>query len=83
MIDTARLASEIRRALQLHPQVTLTELIEHCPLEQGLAELLAWLALASGDHKTLFDENHRDTLHWTDSEGRQRSVHLPRVIFNR
>ena len=83
VIDTARLASEIRRALQLHPQVTLTELIEHCPLEQGLAELLAWLALASEDHKTLFDENHLDTLHWTDSEGRQRSVHLPRIIFNR
>jgi flagellar motility protein MotE (MotC chaperone) len=83
VINKDKLAGEIRKALQLCPQITLAELIEHCPLEQGLAELLAWLSLASEDHKTLFDEIHRDTLHWTDSKGRQRSVHLPRIIFNR
>jgi hypothetical protein len=83
VIDKTRLAGEIRKALQLRSQITLAELIEHCPLEQGLTELLAWLSLASEDHKTLFDENHRDTLHWTDSKARQRSVHLPRIIFNR
>jgi len=83
VINKDKLAGEIRKALQLRPQITLAELIEHCPLEQGLAELLAWLSLASEDHKTLFDEIHRDTLHWTDSKGRQRSVHLPRIIFNR
>ncbi|RLA04266.1 MAG: DUF3375 domain-containing protein, partial [Gammaproteobacteria bacterium] len=83
VINKDKLAGEIRKALQLRPQIMLAELIEHCPLEQGLAELLAWLSLASEDHKTLFDEIHRDTLHWTDSKGRQRSVHLPRIIFNR
>jgi len=83
VIDKARLAGEIRKALQLRPQVTLAELIKRCPLEQGLAELLAWLALASQDRKTLFDESHRDTLRWTDANGVVRDVRLPRIIFNR
>jgi len=83
VIDKARLAGEIRKALQLRPQVTLAELIERCPLEQGLAELLAWLALATQDRKTLFDESHRDTLRWTDANGVVRHVRLPRIIFNR
>ncbi|MCP4333249.1 MAG: DUF3375 domain-containing protein [Gammaproteobacteria bacterium] len=83
VIDKARLAGEIRKALQLRPQVTLAELIESCSLEQGLAELLAWLSLASQDRKTLFDESHRDTLCWTDAKGVVRHVRLPRIIFNR
>jgi len=83
VIDKARLAGEIRKALQQRMQVTLAELIDHCPLEQGLAELLAWLSLASQDHKTLFDDNHRDSLSWTDSKGVIRNVRLPRIIFNR
>lgn len=83
VIDKTRLTAEIRKALQLRPQITLAELVEHCPLEQGLTELLAWLSLASEDHKTLFDESHRDILHWKDDKGRQRRVQLPRIIFNR
>ncbi len=83
VVDKARLASELRKALQLRPQVTLAELVERCPLEQGLAELLAWLTLASQDQNTLFDESHRDTLCWTDGNGVARQVRLPRIIFNR
>ena len=83
VIDKTRLTSEILKALQLRPQVTLAELIERCPLEQGLAELLAWLSLASQDRRTLFDESHRDTLCWTDTNGVVRHVRLPRIIFNR
>ena len=83
VVDKDRLAREIRKALQLRHQITLAELIKQCPLEQGLAELVAWLSLAADNHKTLFDEDHRDTLHWVDNLGKQRSVELPRVIFNR
>ena len=83
VVDKARLEGELRKALQQRPQVTLADLIDYCPLEQGLAELLAWLSLASQDHKTLFDESHRDSLGWTDSKGRIRNVSLPRIIFNR
>jgi flagellar motility protein MotE (MotC chaperone) len=83
VVDKARLEGELRKALQQRPQVTLAELIDYCPLEQGLAELLTWLSLASQDHKTLFDESHRDSLFWTDSNGGVRNVRLPRIIFNR
>jgi len=83
VVDKARLEGELRKALQQRTQVTLAELIDYCPLEQGLAELLAWLSMASHDHKTLFDENHHDSLSWIDSKGAMRNVRLPRIIFNR
>lgn len=83
VVDKARLAGQIRKALQLRTQITLTELLEKHPLQQGLAELVAWLSLASDNHKTLFDESHRDSLSWTDNQGKHRTVHLPRIIFNR
>lgn len=47
VVDTARLAANIRQALQDRSQITLCELIEAQPLQQGLAELVAYLQLGS------------------------------------
>ena len=83
VLDKARLAAHVRQALQLREQVTLAELLNEHPLEQGLAELVAYLALAGDDGKALFDETHCDTVQWCDAQGVHRSASLPRVIFNR
>src|SRR5262249_23023236 len=48
-IDRERLAGHIRRALQRCSQISLSEILELHPLEQGLAELVAYLGLASED----------------------------------
>ena len=82
-VDKARLAAYIRQALQLRPQVSLPTLLEAHPLEQGLAELLAWLSLAGDDDKALFDDSQRDQVAWTSTEGIRRSAGIPRIIFNR
>jgi Protein of unknown function (DUF3375) len=83
VLDKARLAAHVRHALQVREQVTLAELLDEHPLEQGLAELVAYLGLASGDSKALFDEMHRDSVQWFDAQGVARSASLPRIIFNR
>ncbi len=46
VVDKARLARHIRHTLQARSQVTLRELCEMQPLQQGLAELVAYLQLA-------------------------------------
>ena len=46
IVDKARLEAHIRHALQDRSQVTLRELCEARPLEQGVAELIAYLQLA-------------------------------------
>jgi hypothetical protein len=82
-VDKARLAAHLRRALQLRDQISLPELLEELPLEQGLAELLAWLSLASDSERAVFDDSRHDTITWQDDDGRQRRARLPRIMFSR
>ncbi len=81
-VDKARLAAQIRRALQTKYQVSLAELVEAHPIQQGLAELVAYLSLAAEDRLALIDDTRTQTLAWADDEGRRRQATLPLVIFN-
>ncbi len=83
VVDKARLAGWIRQSLQEKSQVTLGELVAQHPLEQGLAELVAWLTLASEDHKTVFEEDTRESVAWREPSGKLRRATLPRVNFVR
>lgn len=83
-VDKARLSSNIRRALQTRAQVSLAELVNECPLEEGLAELVAYLSLAADDDTALIDDDKCEALFWTDNktELRRRAV-MPLVVFSR
>lgn len=83
VVDKARLAGWIRQSLQDKTQVTLGELVQQHPLEHGLAELVAWLTLASEDRKTVFEEDTRESVAWLEPSGKQRRATLPRVSFVR
>ncbi|MBZ0154924.1 MAG: DUF3375 domain-containing protein [Alphaproteobacteria bacterium] len=83
VVDKIRLAAWIRHALQEKSQVTLAELIGKHPLEHGLAELVAYLTLASEDEKAMFDEDSTEKVVWRDAAGVERQAILPRVIFVR
>ena len=87
MLDKARLTRHIRHALQDRAQITLSELISTQPLQQGLAELVAYLQLGSETASTVVDEETLELIHWqaVADEGSEltRSARLPRVIFMR
>jgi len=91
VIDKLRITRHIHQALQGQAQVTLRELIEIQPLEQGLAELVAYLELGSGTFKTMVDENTTDVVTWKsvckedrpETERVTKRARLPRVIFVR
>ncbi|MDD5612379.1 MAG: DUF3375 domain-containing protein, partial [Gallionella sp.] len=87
VVDKARLTRHIRHALQDKAQVTLAELTAAQPLQQGLAELVAYLQLGSETFASTVDEYTPEPIRWlaeTD-EGKTltRSARLPRVIFMR
>ncbi|TXL78771.1 DUF3375 domain-containing protein [Vineibacter terrae] len=82
-IDKARLAANVRRALQIRNQITLAELVREHPLEHGLAELIAYMSLAADDRAAVIDDDHTQHLHWTDAVGITREAVLPQVIFQR
>jgi len=87
VVDRAQLAGHIRQALQDRAQVTLRELIESHPLQQGLAELVAYLQLGSDAFKTVVDEDTHEVIAWQttrrDETPKARRARLPRVIFVR
>jgi hypothetical protein len=87
VVDKARLARHIRHTLQVRSQVTLRELCEMQPLQQGLAELVAYLQLAGDGFRSVVDEDTTDTIAWTGG-GRSgqpyaKQARVPRVIFVR
>ncbi len=92
VVDKAALVRHIRQSLQTRAQVSLVELCRTRPLQQGLAELVAYLELAGGDSaaashfKMVVDEAVEDTIQWQAGDahaGKMRIARLPRIIFIR
>jgi len=91
-VDKTRLRQTLRHALRQQSQVTLRALLDAQPLQQGLAELVAWLELAhAGSHgldglKATVDEDVHDSIEWCVPDAgsaTQRRARMPRVIFAR
>lgn len=80
-VDKERLRAHLHRALQTRRQISLAELLEAHPLEQGLAELVAWLSLATGEESGVVDEERLQNVTWREANGRTRKATLPTVIF--
>ena len=87
VVDKARLARNIRQALQDRAQVTLRELVDCQPLQLGLAELVAYLQLGCDSGKAAVDEDILEPIGWealaSDGSPVQRQASLHRVIFVR
>ncbi|MFA6063186.1 MAG: DUF3375 domain-containing protein [Gallionella sp.] len=87
VLDKARLTRHIRHALQDKAQITLSELVSTQPLQQGLAELVAYLQLGSETFTTVVNEETQELIRWqavaSDGSELTRSARLPRVIFMR
>ena len=87
VVDKAKLAGHIRHTLQTRAQVTLQELVQLQPLQQGLAELVTYLQLAGDGFSATVDESATQVIDWQgegpDGQPLARQAHLPRVIFVR
>ncbi|EGF33210.1 hypothetical protein IMCC9480_917 [Oxalobacteraceae bacterium IMCC9480] len=87
VIDKPQLVRQVRRALQDRAQVTLREVCVLHPLQHGLAELVAYLQLASDTFTSIVDEDASEPIVWTRTGDDGQPVHkqaiLPRVIFLR
>lgn len=81
-VDMDRLRANVRRMLHDRSQVTLVEVLDAHPLNNGLGELVAYLQLAYEDPRATFLDSPRDQVLWRDERG-ERVVTLPRVLFTR
>lgn len=88
VIDRGVLSRHIRQALQARTQISLGELVAAHPLRHGLAELVAYLQLASDWPHTVVDEETLETITWQTlgappAVSVTRRARLPRVLFVR
>jgi hypothetical protein len=82
-VDPEPLRGGIRQALRGQSQVGLAELVARHPLQQGVAELVTYLALRDEAFAIVYDDAHQDQITWSDADGRQRAATLPRVTYTR
>jgi len=86
VIDKDRLRQTLHHALREQSQISLHALLQAQPLQQGLAELVAWLELAhassTNDYSITVDETVEDSITW-QVHNMQRTARMPRVIFLR
>jgi hypothetical protein len=87
IVDKSVLSANLRQALQDRDQITLMELLDLYPLQQGLAEIVAYLQISSESFSSRVDEDTLEQIHWqaqsADGGTTMRSARMPRVIFMR
>jgi len=84
-VDEEVLKQQIAAMLESQHQVTLAEIIERYPVEKGLSEVIAYLAIASGDRKHAIDDSASDRIEIASYSDKENLMHLtlPQVIFKR
>jgi len=82
-VDRGVLRAHIRRALQTRTQVSIAEIVAAHPLSLGLAELVAYLAIAAEDVDAVIDDDRTERVQWVDGFGTAREATMPVVLFVR
>lgn len=81
-LDPARLAAAVADGLARRPIAALPDILRDHPLQQGLAELVGYLALRSGVETTVDGDRH-DEITWTGEDDVDRTAQVPHVVYSR
>ena len=82
-VDSARLATNIRSVVPPGSAAELVDIVRVFPVEQGAAELVAYLALPDDDLHLDIDETQESLIEISDHESTTRRVRLPKVTVSR
>ncbi|MGB3684457.1 MAG: DUF3375 domain-containing protein [Ornithinimicrobium sp.] len=83
-VDHQRLAQQVRDALAGRSQVELDTILAQHPVEQGLAEVVAYLGLVEDGVQVVLDDETRAHVTWQpDDNGPERSADMPAVSYVR
>ncbi len=81
-VDEGLLRRQVETLLDSQPSCTLGEVLERYPAQQGLAEIIAYLAIAASDTRHLIDPTTRDAILLRAGDATpMRLLHVPRVTF--
>ena len=81
-VNQARLADNIRSAVPERGSALLSDIVAVCPIEQGAAEIIGYLALTDDDLEVTVDEQEETCIDYVDGEVMRRA-RLPNVTVTR
>lgn len=81
-VDPSRLAAQIRSLVPEHQSALLSDIVDLFPIEQGAAEIVAYLALGDDELEVSMDESEEMLIDYQDDEAAHR-VRLPKVTVSR
>ncbi|MDJ1371896.1 DUF3375 domain-containing protein [Gulosibacter molinativorax] len=82
-VDSARLVENIRSIVPRRSVAELSDIIELYPVEEGIAEILGYLALSEDDIDIALDDEVTTVIDYTDLAGMPKRVTLPKVSVAR
>lgn len=82
-MDKDKLKHRIGYLLQSQDRITLSQIIEHYPLELGLSELITYLVIASENPHVAFHTDDLEEISWNDETGKRRVAKMAKIIFRR
>ena len=83
VVDMDKLKRYIDDELRGRSQLSLGTLLDLHPLEEGLAELVAYFTIAEKSGFYLIDEDEAEAVSWTDDKGNTRTAEIPKIIFQK
>ena len=84
-IDEEELERHIETLLESQPQVRLSEVLEHYPVEKGLAEILAYCVLAARDPRHSIDSDISEEIVFASLTGtmQETALRVPQIYYRR
>lgn len=82
-VDEVQLEEQIRSLLLERSQVSLSAITARYPPRHGVAEIVAYLALASRDGRALIDEQIQELIELPTPASPTRRLRVPKVLFVR
>ncbi len=81
-VDEALLMRQLRRCLEEHAVVSLPEVLAQFPPQQGLAELISYIKLASEDDMAMIDTEKEEEL-TIMVKGEAKKITVPHILYTR
>jgi hypothetical protein len=84
-IDEEELERHIETLLESQPQIRLSEVLEHYPVEKGLAEILAYCVLAARDPRHSIDPDISEEIVFASLTGTMQEtvLRVPQIYYRR
>jgi hypothetical protein len=83
-INIDQLRDNVKTLLRSHSQVSLSRVLDHYQPTKGIAEILGYMQIATGDSRHFIDNDIIENLVVTNEDsGKTYSLKAPLIIFNR